>query len=79
MSVRTTIDIPSALFRKTKAISALRGISLKALIVSAIEKKVSGATGVSAGKKARMKLPLVRLKGDRPLDLSGINFDDLLA
>ena len=77
--MRTTIDIPEALFRKTKAISALRGSSLKALIVSAIEKEVGGATGVSAAKKARMKLPLVRLKGDRPLDLSGFNFDDLLA
>ena len=51
-NMRTTIDIPDALFRKTKATSALRGTSLKALIVSAIEKEVSGATVGPAGKKA---------------------------
>ena len=38
--MRTTIDMPDALYRKTKAIAALRGSSVKDLIVRAVEREV---------------------------------------
>lgn len=74
--MRTTIDLPDSLFRKTKAVAALRGTSMKELIVSAIEKELRSAE-TKGGK--RIQLPLVRMPKGRKLDLTGIDFDDLLA
>lgn len=76
--MRTTIDMPDALFRKTKAVAALRGSSLKDVIVQAVERELNESTQtVSAGK--RVKLPVIRGTTGRKLDLSNFNFDDLLG
>ena len=73
--VRTTVDLPDALFRKTKAVAALRGSSLKNLIVQAVEKEVNGS--VANGRK--VKLPLVRMPKGGKIDVEGFDFDDILA
>ncbi len=75
--MRTTIDLPDALFRKTKATAAMRGSSMKDLIVRAVEREVSQAP--ARAKKTRAKLPVIHLSGGRKLDLSGFDFDDLLT
>ena len=75
--MRTTIDMPEALYRKTKAVAALRGSSMKDLIVAAVEKDVNQAPVKTAQK--RVKLPLIPWKGDKKLDLSGFDFDELLG
>jgi hypothetical protein len=78
--MRTTVDLPDALFRRTKALAALRGSSFKDLILRAVEREVSGQDPALAGPAARqVKLPLIRLRGRRKLDLKGFDFDDLLA
>lgn len=81
--MRTTIDMPDALFRRTKATAAVRGITLKELIVGAVERDLNQARLNQAkppAKKRRVpKLPLVHLKSGRPLDLSNFDFDDLLS
>lgn len=77
--MRTTIDLPDELFRKTKVTAALRGSSMKALIVRAIAREVSGTASTEAAAHRRVKLPLVRLRKGRKLDLRGFDFDDLLA
>ena len=60
--MRTTIDLPDALFRRMKALAALRGSSMKDLIVRAIEREVAAKSG-SAAKPARpAKFPVVHLK-----------------
>jgi len=74
--MRTTIDLPDTLFRKTKATAALRGTTMKELVVRAIEREVVGL-GSSKRTSARVKLPL-RLKSGRKLDLANFDFDDLL-
>jgi hypothetical protein len=74
--MRTTIELPDTLFRKTKATAALRGSTMKELIVRAIEREVEGL-GSSNKTSARVKLPL-HLKSGRKLDLSNFDFDDLL-
>lgn len=74
--MRTTVEIPDALFRRTKAAAALRGSSLKDLIVQAIEKEVSSP---GPGRTQRVQLPLVRAGKGKKLKLDGFNFDDLLA
>ena len=76
--MRTTIDMPDALFRKTKAVAALRGSSMKELIIHAVEREVTGAA-VSAPKRHRVKLPLIQSPSGRKVDLSNFDFDDLLG
>ncbi|HXP84350.1 MAG TPA: hypothetical protein VN841_06500 [Bryobacteraceae bacterium] len=87
--MRTTIDMPDALYRKTKAVAALRGSSMKDLIVRAVEHEVKGAPVASRqGRKQTKspkviidpvtKLPLIQWKGPK-MDLSNFDFDDLLG
>ena len=75
--MRTTIDLPDPLFRKTKAVAALRGTSMKDLIVQAIEREVTAT--VPPSKRKRVKLPLIRSWKGRKLDMSGFDFDELLS
>jgi hypothetical protein len=78
--MRTTVDLPDDLFRRTKALAALRGDSFKDLVVRAIETETASGNLAQAGQAARrVKLPLVRLRSRRKLDLTGFDFDDLLA
>lgn len=59
--------------------AALRGTTLKNLVVAAIEREIVAGGPEAGGRRRRMRLPLVRLGGGRRLDLSEFNFDDLLA
>ena len=74
--MRTTVDLPDALFRRTKAAAALRGSTLKELIIHAIEREV---TGDAAGTERRVEFPIVRLPRGKKIDLTGFDFDDLLT
>jgi hypothetical protein len=73
--VRTTVDLPDALFRRAKATAAVRGISLKTLVISAVERETQSGAPPPAKRRA---FPLVHLKHSKKLDLSGFNFDDIL-
>ena len=74
--MRTTIDIPDALFRQTKSIAAARGLTLKQFIINAVEREV--VTEPVPRKKKRSPFPLIHLKHIKVLDLSNFDFDDLL-
>ena len=75
--MRTTIDMPDALFRKTKAVTALRGSSMKELIIHAVERELAN-TSLPA-KWKRVNLPLVQSWSGRKLDMTGFDFDELLG
>jgi len=75
--VRTTIDLPDALYRKTKATAALRGTSMKDFIVSALEAQVNSPE--SKTKPHTVALPLIRSWKGPKIDLSGFDLDDLLG
>jgi hypothetical protein len=78
--MRTTIDLPDPLFRRTKALAAMRGTSMKELIVKAVERETSRTDEGSCTSKVQvLKLPHIRLKDNRKLDLTGFDFDDLLG
>jgi len=77
--MRTTIDLPDTLFRKTKATAALRGSTMKDLIVRAIEREVAQQASSKKSSARSVKLPLLHLKSGRKLDLTNFDFDDLLA
>ena len=76
--MRTTIDLPDPLFRKTKALAAMRGSSMKDLIIHVVEREVSRSE-LAAQPSRRVKLPLLRLRRGRTLDLTHFDFDDLLT
>ena len=75
--MRTTIDMPDALFRKTKAVAALRGSSMKELIIQAVERELANIS--PPAKRKRVKLPLVQSWSGRKLDMTGFDFDELLG
>ncbi len=76
--MRTTIDIPDALFRRTKATAAARGITLKEMIVNAVEREVAQPSKASKIRRP-LKLPIINLEPGRTLDLTNFDFDDLLS
>ena len=76
--MRTTIDIPDALFRQTKSLAAARGLTLKQFVINAVERELHPERTVRTGKE-RLPLPLIHLEPGRKLDLTDFNFDDLLS
>ena len=46
--MKTTIEMPDELFRKAKAVAALRGQTLKDLITTAMERELTAADATSA-------------------------------
>lgn len=74
--MRTTIDMPDALYRKTKAIAALRGVKMKDVIIQALEQEV---TQPAKTPQKRVKLPLIKTWKGPKLDLTGFDFDELLG
>jgi hypothetical protein len=76
--MRTTIEIPDDLFRRAKATAALRGSTLKDLVVRALEREFARQQ-LESKKRGTTKLPVLPWKGKKKLDLTNFNFDDLLS
>jgi hypothetical protein len=76
--MRTTIDMPDTLYRRTKAVAALRGSSMKELIVHAVEREVSTPKVPTKLKAKHVRLPLMKTWKGPKLDLTGFDFDELL-
>jgi hypothetical protein len=75
--MRTTIDLPDSVFRETKALAAMRGITMKQFILDAIE-QAKKTPAPSQPRRVRRLRP-IHLRSRRTLDLDDFNFDDLLA
>lgn len=54
--MKTTLEIPDAVFRKAKSVAAQRGIALRVLVTEAVEEKLAAASK----KEAK---PWVKLAG----------------
>ena len=77
--MRTTIDMPDALYRRTKAAAALRGSSMKELIIRAVEHEIAEKAAPPAkGKRRKLSLPVIKSWKGRKLDLSNFDFDELI-
>jgi hypothetical protein len=46
--VKTTLEIPDAVFRRAKSVAAQRGIALRVFVTEAVEEKLGAATGKQA-------------------------------
>ena len=74
--MRTTVDLPDALFRELKAAAARRGASLKDVLRAAVEREIRTAER-KAGR--RVKFPLLASKRPGSLDLTNAEIEDLSA
>jgi len=77
--MRTTIEIPDELFRRAKATAAMRGTSLKELVIQALEREFAKQRPEPKKGRPATKLPVMPWKGKKNLDLTNFNFDDLLS
>ncbi len=75
--MRTTIDLPDTVFRETKALAALRGVTLKEFVLEAIEQ--ARKSPPSAAPVARRTFQPIHLESGQKLSLKDFDFDDLLA
>jgi hypothetical protein len=75
-SMRTTVDIPDPIYRQLKSKAALRGCSVKQLILRGVETEL----GVEAGRqrKGRISLPLIKSKQPGRLRLSNKTINELI-
>ena len=73
-SLRTTIDIPDATYRRLKAAAALRGLSVREIVLRLVEREVKQARP----RKTRLKLPFI--ESDRPgsLKLTNAQINEIL-
>lgn len=74
--MRTTIDLPNALFRQVKSKAALRGKTLKEFVRLAVEKEISLEARATS---FRVKLPLIKSKKPKTLSLTNAQIENLLA
>ncbi len=72
--MRTTIDLPDTVFRRLKATAALRGASLKTVILDAVEKELRRP----APSRRKVRFPLVRSKEPGTLTLTNAEIDEIL-
>jgi hypothetical protein len=56
--MRTTVDVPSELLRRAKALAAARGESLKTLFTRAVAAEVGAATEGLSPSRRKVALPL---------------------
>jgi TRAP-type C4-dicarboxylate transport system substrate-binding protein len=67
--MRTTVDLPDAIFRQAKARAALDGMTLKELITGFVVQGLRGMDPQSAGERQRTRSepPIARPATGRPL------------
>jgi hypothetical protein len=66
--MRTTVDLPDALFKRVKSEAALRGMRLREFIAQALEQSLAGHRDDL--KSRRVRLPLIRGSGGPPINLT---------
>jgi hypothetical protein len=74
--MRTTVDIPDPIYRQLKSRAALRGCSVKQLILLGVEAELGGGTG--RRNKGRIALPLIKSKKPGNLRLSNKTINEIL-
>jgi len=74
--VRTTVDVPDPIFRKIKATAALRGVSLKEFLLSAVEHEMAMKP---SARDYTVQVPLIPSKRPGKRTLTNAEIEDLLA
>jgi len=74
--VRTTVDIPDPLYRQLKSRAALRGCSVKELILRGVQGELNGKKDKPAA--ARIAPPVIRSKRPGWLKLDNKTINEIL-
>ena len=74
--MRTTVDVPDPIFRKIKATAALRGVSLKEFLLSAVEHEMARKP---SARDYTVQVPLIPSKRPGKRTLTNAEIEDLLA
>jgi hypothetical protein len=74
--MRTTIDIPDAMYGRLKARAAGERRSVKALILQGVERALKGGTDVPS---RRVHLPLVKSKRARSIHIDNVRIYDVIS
>jgi len=73
--MRTTVDLPDELFRKAKTTAAMRGVSLRALIIESLSEALSEPERYGHGE-----LPVAPIGGEGPrVTLTNPQIEELLV
>jgi hypothetical protein len=72
--MRTTIDIPDRIYRELKARAARQGRTVKEIILKGVEREIQ----VVASRRSRVRLPLIRGKETRKLNLTNAQIEDII-
>lgn len=78
--MRTTIDLPDPLFKEAKSAAALRGQSLKEIVVTALRRELRHGRARPAGRirQNRNSFPVLACKGDFVINPTPEQLDDWL-
>ena len=74
--MRTTIDIPDAMYRRLKARAAAEGKAAKALILQGVEQVLNGQ---SHAARKKLKLPLIPSKRPGSMYLDNARIYDVIS
>ncbi len=73
--MRTTVDIPDPIYRQLKSKAAVKGCSMKDLILRGVQAELAGNP---VPKKGRVKLPLIDSKQPGSLKLTNQMINEIL-
>ena len=74
--MRTTVDIPDALYRELKAKAAREKSTVKRLILRGVQMELRPRTGK---KKQRVSFPIIRSKNPGTLEIDNAKIYDLVG
>jgi tRNA threonylcarbamoyladenosine modification (KEOPS) complex Pcc1 subunit len=72
--MRTTIDIPDPIYRELKARAARQGHTVKEIILKSVKREIR----LTDSRRSRVRLPLIRGKETRKLELTNAQIDQIL-
>lgn len=74
--MRTTVDIPDPIYRQLKSKAALRGCSVKELILGSVKRELNG--GEAKRPKGRASFPLIPSRKPGSLRLTNKKINEVL-
>ena len=77
--MRTTIDLPDALFKEAKSVAALRDLTLKDVVVRALQRELRDGRSTPARRRSRRAgFPTLACKGDFVIQPTKEQLDDVV-
>ena len=77
--MRTTVELPEGVYRRTEQMAQASGVSVDALISDVLERELGAKDYSPIPTQSRVKLPIIVSNQPGTMDLNDFDFDDLLA